>query len=154
VTNAVSQAPARERPAPIGRAALGQWLRHHVTALAATAADYAVMVACVELGRLPPVAATVAGALVGAVVGLTMGRRYTYRVGPGGLGAYAWRYALVSAASLGWNAGGEALFHHLLGLQYVVARMITSVVVSNAWNYPLQRFFVFARPRSSAPVRP
>jgi putative flippase GtrA len=131
-------------------ATVAQWLRHHLTAITATAADYVVMVACVELARLPPVPATVVGAFVGALVSLTLGRRYTYRVGPGGLGRYAWRYALVAGASLGWNASGVALFHHVLGVQYLVARSITSIIVSNLWNYPLHRFFVFARPRSSS----
>ena len=155
MTNAASPEPVVDRPAAKPQATFAQWGRHHVSAIAATAADYIVMVVCVELGGLPPVAATVAGALVGAVVNFTLGRRYTYRVGAGGLGSYAWRYALVSGASLGFNAGGEALLHDVVGLQYVVARVITSLVVSNAWNYPMQRFFVFSPPRSpSAAKRP
>lgn len=146
--DAVSQGPVAGRPTSSPGGTFAQWRRHHLTAIAATAADYVVMVSCVELGRLPPVAATVAGALVGAVVSFTLGRRYTYRVGPGGVGSYAWRYALVSGASLGLNAGGEALLHDVAGLQYVVARVITSLIVSNAWNYPMHRFFVFAPPPS------
>jgi putative flippase GtrA len=51
----------------------------------------------------------------------------------------------VSAASLGLNAAGEYLFNHVVGLQYMLARLVTSFVVSTAWNYPLHRFFVFSR---------
>jgi putative flippase GtrA len=152
VTDTASQGTVDERPVATRRATLAQWARHHVAAIAGTAADYSVMVGCVELGRLPPVTATVLGALTGAVVNLTLGLRYTYRVPPGAVGSYAWRYALVSAASLGWNAAGEALLHGVLGLQYILARVITSFVVSNAWNYPMQRFFVFSIPRSSPTV--
>jgi putative flippase GtrA len=150
VKHAASHAPIDEPAATAARATFAQWVRHHVAAIIATAADYIAMVACVEFGGLRPVAATVAGALVGALVNLQLGRRFTYHVAPGSVGSYVWRYALVSGASLGWNAGGEALFHGVLGLHYVLARVITSVIVSNAWNYPMQRFFVFARHRSSS----
>jgi putative flippase GtrA len=131
-----------------------QWLRHHLVAVVATAVDYVVMVALVELAGLRPVPATVGGALVGAGASFLLGRIYTYRVTKNDpLTRQAWRYVLVSAASLGWNAGGEYLFNGVLGLQYLLARFITSVLVSNAWNYPMQRFFVFSRHRTepSAP---
>jgi putative flippase GtrA len=63
--------------------------------------------------------------------------------------SYAWRYAIVSAASLALNAAGEYLFTKVVGLQYLLARLITSIIVSNGWNYPLQRFFVFS-PRTAS----
>jgi putative flippase GtrA len=137
-------------------AALWQWMRHHVAAIAATIIDYSLMVACVELFGLRPVPATALGALAGAVTNFSLGRVFTYRATDESLGGQSWRYALVSSGSLALNAGGEHLFNGILGLQYLVARVITSVIVSNAWNYPLQRFFVFSRrPEGSRhPTRP
>jgi putative flippase GtrA len=129
---------------PVRRPGVGGWLRHNMVAVLATVVDYTGMITCVELVGLGPVAATVVGALGGAVTSFTLGRWFTYRALGVTVGAQAWRYALVSAASLAWNAGGEYLFATVLGLQYVVARVITSVVVSNGWNYPLQKHFVFA----------
>jgi putative flippase GtrA len=122
-----------------------QWLRHNATAVVATGVDYAVMVLLVELAHVGPVAATAVGSLAGAVTSFTMGRHFTYRVANVPARAQAWRYALVSAASLGLNAAGEYLFFHVIGLQYLMARVITSIIVNNAWNYPMQRFFVFSR---------
>jgi putative flippase GtrA len=132
-------------------ATLRQWVRHHLVAIVATAADYIVMVACVELVRLRPVPAAALGAFVGAVTSFTLNRAFTYRASEATVAAYAWRYALVSGASLGWNAAGEYLFSNVLGLQYLLARFITSILVSNVWNYPLMRFFVFsAKPTGRA----
>jgi putative flippase GtrA len=138
------------KTAPPARPSLAQWLRHHVASIVATAVDYGVMVSCVELLRLSPVAGTALGATAGALTNFTLGRLYTYGVGSGPVAGYAWRYAIVSGASLAWNAGGEALFHDVLGMQYLLARVLTSIVVSNAWNYPLQRYFVFSRRSASA----
>jgi putative flippase GtrA len=115
----------------------------------ATAVDFGVMIACVELGGLAPVSATVVSALVGMLTSFTLSRVFTFGVGRV-VAADAGRYVLVAGASLALNAGGEHLLHDDLGLQYVAARTIVAVLVNNLWNYPMQRFFVFARPSSSA----
>jgi putative flippase GtrA len=121
-----------------------QWVRHHATSFASTAVDYALMVAVVEVAHVPPVPATAVGACGGALANFFVNRSFTYRAETGRVSAQAWRFGLVSAASLGLNALGEYLFHNVLGLQYMVARVITSVIVSNGWNYPMLRFFVFS----------
>jgi putative flippase GtrA len=135
------------------RATFRQWIRHHFVAVLSTAADYVVMVTCVELGHLRPVTATVVGAFVGAFANFSLNRGFTYRAAGAAFSRHLWRYALVSMASLGLNAAGEELFNGILGLQYLIARVITSVIVSNGWNYPMQRFFVFSagRPAPSPP---
>lgn len=137
-----------------------QWGRHHTVALVATAVDYLVMVACVEFGELNAVAATPIAALAGAITSFLMNRWYTYRSRDQPATRQAWRYGVVSLASLGLNTAGEYFFHVILRIEYFLARVITSVIVSNAWNYPMQRYFVFspatgAVGRSAArPTRP
>ena len=119
-------------------------MRHHAASVAATVVDYLVMVLGVEVLHLRPVAATPIGAFCGAVTNFTLGRRFTYQRTDVPAAGQAWRYAIVSGASLGLNALGEYTFHDVVGLQYMLARVITSVVVSNGWNYPMLRFFVFS----------
>jgi putative flippase GtrA len=109
-----------------------------------TAIDYAVMVACVEFAGIGPVPATAIGALGGAITNFTVNRTFTYRAASVAMRRQVWRFGLVSAASLGLNTLGEYLLHSLAGLHYFPARVITSVIVSNAWNYPMLRFFVFS----------
>jgi putative flippase GtrA len=137
-------------------AAVWEWVRHHISSILATIGDYAVMIACVELIGMRPVPATALGALVGGVTNFILARFFAYRATEAGVGGQTWRYALVSTGSLGLNAVGEHLFANILGLQYLLARVITSIIVSNAWNYPLQRFFVFSRRAEGAkhPTRP
>jgi putative flippase GtrA len=121
-------------------------MRHNWASIVATGADYLVMISCVELAGLSPVAATPLGALSGAVTNFTLGRRFTYKRSDVPIPSQAWRYAVVSAASLGLNTAGEYLFQHLLHIEYLLARVISSVIVSNVWNYPMQRYFVFSAP--------
>jgi putative flippase GtrA len=130
-----------------------QWLRHHTASMLGTVVDLTTMVACVELGHLSPVVATVIAATVGAVSNFFLGRLWTYEGRAGALQPQFARYALVAVASLALNAGGEHLLADVLRVQYFLARVITAVIVSNAWNYPMQRFFVFGdRQRGKAPA--
>jgi putative flippase GtrA len=132
------------------RKTLWQWVKHHTTSLLSTLVDYTVMVSCVEVGHLEPVPATVIGATCGAITNFLVNRSFTYHARGQGTSRQALRFTLVSGASLALNGAGEHLFHNVLGLQYLLARVITSIIVSNGWNYPMMRFFVF----SNRPPRP
>lgn len=108
------------------------------------------MIALVELTRLSPVLAAAAGALVGALINFALNRHWVFHAERAPLGGQALRYAVVSAASAGWNALGEHLLFKVVGLHYVLARVMVAVAVSLGWNFPMQRGWVFrAEQRSS-----
>jgi putative flippase GtrA len=138
-------------PPAAGDPAVGTWRtlgRHQLGAIAATLVDFATMIALVELTGLSPEAATPVGAVLGAVTNFTLGRAWIFRRHTGHWAAQASRYALVSAASAGWNTVGEQLMHGVGHVQYVAARAIVSFVVSLLWNFPMQRAFVFRERRA------
>ena len=123
--------------------------QHQLSSLVATGVDYVIMIACVSLFGLSPVVGTVIGAMCGAVTSFTLGRRWVFDARRGDLRGQALRYAMVSAVSLCCNAGGEWLLLRV-GLQYVLARVVTSIVVGIGWNFPMHRHFVFRAGVSSA----
>ncbi len=135
-------------PPRANRSADGQGLwstlgRHQLGAVAATAVDFAVMIALVEGMHVSPVTGTVVGASVGAVTNFFLGRAWVFRRHSGHWAAQGSRYAAVAGASAGWNALGEHLVHDVAGIQYIVARVFVSIAVSLLWNFPMQRRFVF-----------
>ena len=117
--------------------------RHQVGSLVATAVDFGAMIALVEGAGLSPVAGTAVGASLGAVTNFSLGRAWIFPRHSGHWAAQAARYAVVSAASAGWNTLGEHLLHDLARVQYVLARVVVSIAVSLLWNFPMQRRFVF-----------
>ncbi len=127
-------------------------VRHVATSILSTLADYVTMIALVSLVGVRPVPATAISASVGAITSFTFGRHFTYRGATGvAAGRQLWRFLLVSGSSLALNTLGEFLLHDLAGLQYILARVITSLVVSGGWNYPMSKYFVFSgRPPSPA----
>jgi putative flippase GtrA len=117
--------------------------RHQLGAFAATAIDFASMVALVECFAASPTLAAAAGATLGGMTNFALGRRWVFRRASGDAAGQAARYALVSAASAGLNAAGEHLLHGVAGMEYVLARVLGSIAVSLLWNFPMQRRFVF-----------
>jgi putative flippase GtrA len=128
---------------PRGAAVWSTLGRHQLGALAATAVDFATMIALVERFHLSPVTGTAVGASLGAATNFVLGRIWVFRQNAGHWAAQAVRYALVAAASAALNALGEHLLHDLAGLEYVRARLLVSIAVSLLWNFPMQRRFVF-----------
>lgn len=115
-----------------------------MSSVVATFVDFTVMVTVVEALHISAVKATVAGAACGAFTNFMMARHFTYRVGETAAHTQVARFIFVASTSLALNGTGEYLLHSVLHLQYVVARVIVALIVSNAWNYPMQRFFVFS----------
>jgi putative flippase GtrA len=124
--------------------------RHQVGALVATGIDFGTMSALVFFIGLPAVLATAIGAAVGGTSNFLLGRHWIFSAKDGHARDQIWRYVLVSAVSLGLNAGGEYVLNDRLGVQYLPARGIIASLVSVGWNYPVQRMFVY-RPSAGAP---
>jgi putative flippase GtrA len=123
--------------------------RHQLGAVACTGIDFAVMIGLVQGLDLSPVAAAAIGASCGGLSNFALGRMWIFKRVAGSAPAQAVRYAVVSAASAGWNALGEHVLHDVARFQYVVARVIVAVAVSLFWNFPMQRHFVFQDPTSA-----
>jgi putative flippase GtrA len=114
-----------------------------MVSLLATGVDFATMIGVVELFRTSAVLGTVFGAAAGGVTSFILGRIFTFRSRVEPVSGQAFRYGLVSGASLGLNALGEHLILRVMPSHYVLGRAIIATTVSNVWNYPLQRYFVF-----------
>ena len=115
----------------------------------ATATDFLIMISCVELLGVSPVLATAMSATVGGLTNFLLLRSWAYRRSEDAVKPQFLKYFLVAGTSLALNTGGEHLFFDVVKIHYVVARIITAVVVSNAWNYPMNRFFVFGHGRKA-----
>jgi putative flippase GtrA len=126
-----------------GTAVLRMLGRHQLGAAACTGIDFTVMIALVQGLDLSPVGATAIGAACGGLSNFALGRSWIFKRPTGSAPSQAFRYALVSAASAGWNALGEHALHDGARFQYVVARVLVALAVSLLWNFPMQRHFVF-----------
>jgi putative flippase GtrA len=126
------------------RLSLALLARHQTGAVVASAVDFLMMIAWVEVGLGTSVSGAGVGAASGAFTSFMLGRRWIFRVGHRSAIRQAIRYALVAAGSLGLNSLGQYLALRMIGLPYVMCRVIVAAMVGVCWNFPLHRRFVFA----------
>lgn len=118
--------------------------RHQAAALLATCADFAIMIALVELARLAPPLATVLSAVAGGAVNFALSRAWAFRaLHRGTLTGQAARYAVVSLGGALLNGAVLAAVLAVVSAPYVLARVGVSVLVSVLYTYPLHTRVVF-----------
>jgi putative flippase GtrA len=123
-------------------AARGSLVRNVAAAIIATAVDFAVFAALVHLAGLAPWAATACGCAVGAVVNFTVNRVWVFHSKTPRV-AQSMRYAFVSATSAMLNSGGVAILMLVPSARSWIAWSLVRAAVYLAWNFPLQRDYVF-----------
>lgn len=120
----------------------GSLIRNAIAAFVATAADFVVFLSLVQFADFTPWVATAAACVVGGIINFTINRVWTFASRGHPMGE-AWRYTFVSASSALLNSGGVAVLLFLPALDHRFAWLVVRVAVFVAWNYPLQRDYVF-----------
>jgi putative flippase GtrA len=127
-----------------------RFIRSSLTSLLTTLFDFAVLTGCVELLHVNYVLATWLGTVVGSLSNFAINKRWAFKGSVVPLPHQLGRFVLVQAGSSGWNTLGVWLMTRYGGLQYQVSKAIIAAVVAVAWNYPMNRVFVFARKDQAA----
>jgi putative flippase GtrA len=125
--------------------------RSIVVSLITTALDFGTLWALVELLGASHALATFLGTVVGAGSNFLLSRAYAFDASGDGFGRQALRFLPVQAGSSGLQTLGVWLLADVLHLNYMTAKIGVAVAVYLGWNYPLCRFYVFARPKAAAP---
>jgi putative flippase GtrA len=108
----------------------------------ATALQFAIMYLLVRWARIDAVIASVTGFVVSALLNYQLNRVFTFGSDKPHRTALV-RFATVAATGLCLNAASMHLLVNQLGLHYLSAQAITTVVVL-AWNFILSKHWTFA----------
>ncbi len=119
------------------------FIRAQIVALIATGVDFSIMIFLKEVFKIDHLLATAMSALCGGCVGFLLGRYWAFVSTERKTHYQAFRYFLVMGASMGLNVGGMFLAVNLLGLQYMIGRIIVATTVAFGFNFVLHRHFVF-----------
>jgi putative flippase GtrA len=109
----------------------------------ATALQYALLIAGVELVGADAVSASTAGFAVSAIVNYLLNYHYTFRSNRRHRSA-AMRFAAVAATGLVLNSVLMQGLTGVMGLHYVAAQVVTTATVL-AWNFAAGALWSFAR---------
>ncbi|CDM25582.1 GtrA family protein [Castellaniella defragrans] len=115
-----------------------------IVGCAAAATHWAVAVACVSLGGLPPLAANVVGWLVAFGVSFAGHYHLTFRHQRAPLGRAAARFFLVSALGFAVNEAAYAALLRLTAIRYDVLLALVLVGIAGM-TFILGRYWAFRR---------
>jgi putative flippase GtrA len=119
--------------------------RNTLTSVFTTALDFGVLTGLVELFAVNYVLATFLGTVAGAVSNFLINRHWSFEANHVGPAGQLVRFLPVQAGSTLWHTLGVWLFTDLAGLRYLASKLIVSTLVYLAWNYPMNRYFVFRK---------
>lgn len=119
------------------------FLRINMASLSASGVDYLVTILLVRFFQVDPVAGGVVGTVAGGVVNFFIGRYWVHKSHHTALALQGQRYLLSWVVNLALNAAGLHLLIKVYKVQYVLAKTMTSIFVAVAFNYPVQKKWVF-----------
>lgn len=109
----------------------------------ASVVDYFVTILCVELLGFWYVVGSVTGTVVGGITNFSLGRQWVFRGGERARHIQAGRYFIVWMGYLLLATLGVYLLTHFGGFNYIVSKISVTLFLAIAYNYPLQKKFVF-----------
>ena len=107
--------------------------------------DYMVMILLTEYGKIFYAKSIIISGLLGAVVNFSLNRYWTFKKRDVSKFRQLRKFIVVVAGSIALKTSGTYLLTELLHLDYRISRLCVDAVVSLAFNYTLQRYWVFKK---------
>lgn len=126
------------------------FLRTQLSSLLATSVDLAFTVALIEIVNCKYLIATTIGAIAGAVTNFLINKYWSFKMNDNkGLKKEGIKYLLVWSGSIFLNVLGSNAIMKLLNLPYLVSKISVSLIVGIAFNYTLQKKYVFSTTKNT-----
>jgi putative flippase GtrA len=119
------------------------FVKVNTASLSASCCDYLVMITMVKFFKTDPLFAGIAGTVFGGIVNFLIGRYWVFKDNKGPVRLQGRRYFIVWTGNLMLNSFLLYLFIKILKVQYLIAKIVTSVTVALFYNYHLQKRYVF-----------
>jgi putative flippase GtrA len=123
----------------------GTFSRSTITSLFTTALDFGTLTGLVELAGVDYVLATWIGTVGGSLSNFTINRLWAFDAKDRPPTGQFLRFLVVQAIASVLHTLGVWSFTRFLGLPYQASKIVISALVYLAWNYPMNRWFVFRR---------
>lgn len=121
------------------------FLKANVASAAASFLDYLVTIMLKELVHMDAFLAGVTGTIAGGVFNFFISRHWVFKSKAASVYYQSKRFLLTWTGNLLLNVSGMYILIKLAGVNYIIAKVLTSVIVAIAYNYPVQKRYVFKK---------
>ncbi len=119
------------------------FLKANVASLVASACDFGFAIVLREFFGVDDVIASISGTVLGGVINFLIGRYWAFNAANKDMAGQGIRYFITWTGNLILNGLGVYILINHAGVDYRIAKLITSLTVAIAYNYPLQKKYVF-----------
>lgn len=119
------------------------FIKANAASVIASFCDYLFTIILKELLNADTVVASICGTTAGGIINFFICRHWVFNAHNSSIHFQGKRYLAAWAGNLLLNSLGVYVLIKYAGLNYIIAKVITSVTVAVAYNYPLQKKYVF-----------
>jgi len=119
------------------------FLKANIASLGASFCDYLVTFILTQFFLFDPVFSSILGTIVGGIVNFLIGRYWVFKSVDAPAFHQSKKYFITWTGNLILNALGVYLLIRFAAINYMIAKVTTSVLVAVAYNYPIQKNYVF-----------
>ena len=119
------------------------FIKAQAASLTASLVDLVVTILLVRVLGLWYVTGSVYGIICGGITYFAICRNWVFEATQRKMSLQVFKYILVWNGNLLLNAAGLFLVTNYLGINYIISKIIVSVLVGVFYNYLLQKYFVF-----------
>ena len=120
-----------------------RFAKAQLASFAASIVDYFITIFCVEVLGFWYLVASSTGTIVGGITNFSIGRNWVFRGGERERNIQLFRYFLVWTGYLVLATSGVYLLTHFGHFNYLVSKVTITLFLAIAYNYPLQKGYVF-----------
>jgi putative flippase GtrA len=126
--------------------------RSLMTSLFTTALDFGTLVGLTELAHVDYVVSTWIGTVVGSLANFSINKLWAFSARQAPPVPALGRFVLVQLGASALHTGGVWALTKFGRVPYPVSKLVVAASVYFAWNYPLNRWFVFSPRHRTAAV--
>ena len=123
--------------------AIKVFLRSQLSAFLGGICDYSMMILLTQYGHIFYAFSIVISGSCGAVINFSINRYWTFRITNVSAARQLQKFVFVVMGSIALKSSGTYLLTELLKLDYRISRLCVDAVVALAFNFTLQRYWVF-----------
>lgn len=122
---------------------MATFLKAQVSSVIATVADFLITAVLKEYVHVWYVAATCMGGICGGLINFSLSRKWVFDAQHKTISKQFYKYTAVWTGNLLLNTWGVYCITHFFQVQYIISKLLVSMVVGYGYNYTLQKKFVF-----------
>ncbi len=122
-----------------------QFFKANIASLIASACDFLLAIFLKEWIASDPVLASITGTVAGGIINFIICRHWAFDVDDKAALPQGKKYFITWAGNLLLNAASVYVLIKIAGIDYRLAKLITSLLVAMAYNYPMQKNYVFKK---------